>query len=96
MYSDRSVPPVEIRQQGLADGRKILRRPGAVPGQLQDAAPHLRAPRDRGRLGQIKADVIVRVYLGLAEILHLARGLQARAPRGCFQRSQLDAGSCPG
>src|SRR6185295_19935944 len=60
-----------------------------MPGQLKDTAPHLGMPGDRSRLRQIEAEVVVRNDFRLPEILHLSGGLEARAPRGRFQRSQL-------
>ena len=69
---------------------KNHRCPRSVPGQLQKAAPDLRTPDDRGGLGQIQADVIVPIHFRLAEILDLARGLEARAACCGLQRSQLD------
>ncbi len=57
-----------------------------MPGQPDVAAPHLRAPHDGGRFGQIKTGVVVRLNfdlaeIWLAEILHLALGLQSASVR---------------
>src|SRR4029079_5414620 len=41
-------------------------------------------------------EVVVRNDFRLPEILHLAGGLEARAPRGRFQRSQLDPAPAQG
>ena len=91
VHPDGSVLPVEIRQQDFADRGKLWRRPGTAPGQLDVAPPHLGAPGDRGRLGQVKTDVIIRRHLGLAEILHRPLGLQARAPRSRLKGSHHNA-----